>query len=129
MWNTCSVIIWCIIIYYTRRLQWCLCLRILYFWFVPRRLTAEIGGRLVCRWRIRHGQYERLLPGRLELSAQLAQPEQHGRLLLRTGRPRWVDHGRQIGVNQFRVVRRQSENPCNEYGLCEKKIKCLLNSF
>lgn len=125
MWNTCSVIILRIIVYYTRRGD---CggargLRVLYFGFVPRRLAAEIGWRLVRRWRIRHGQYERLLPGRLELSAQLAQPEQHGRLLLRAGRPGRVDHGRQIGVHQLRVVRRQSENPCNQYDCRENNIR------
>jgi hypothetical protein len=89
-------------------------LRILDFGFVPRRFAAEIGGRLVRRWRIRHGQYERLLPGRLELPAQLPQSEQDGRLLLRTGSAGRVDHGGQVRVHQFRVARRQSENSCND---------------
>lgn len=89
-------------------------LRILYFGFVPRRLAAEIGGRLVRRWRIRHGQYERLLPGRLmKLPAQLAKSEQHGRLLLRAGSSGRVDHGRQVRVHQLRVARRQPINTCN----------------
>lgn len=63
--------------------------------------------------RVGHGQYERLLSGRLELPAQLSQPEQHGRLLLRPGGAGRVHHGRQVRVHQLRVARRQSENPCN----------------
>jgi len=81
----------------------------------PGRFAAEIGGRLMGRRRVGHGQYERLLSGRLELPAQLAEPEQHGGLLLRTGGAGRVDHRcRQVRVHQFRVARRQSEYPCND---------------
>lgn len=88
-------------------------LGILNFGLDPRRFAAEIGGRLVRGRRVGHGQYERLLSGRrLQLPAKLAQPEQHGRLLLRPGRARRVDHGRQVRVHQLRVAGRQPEDPC-----------------
>lgn len=109
-------------------------LRILDFGFVARRLAAEVGWRLMRGRRVRHGQYERRLLSataaataataatasatgrRLELPAQLSEPEQHGRLL-RTGTGR-VDHGRKIRVHQLGrcVAWRQSKYPCNKRG-------------